>query len=93
MAESGHSKIAGMLPRLCGRIPHQDLGEGVTIILTGGHIELIFNHHSSQSLSCCWKAAGLPPLQLASTFSVDGNLVDVRVAVREVQPLLCRFLC
>ena len=81
MAKSLHSNIAGMLPGLGGRIPTQDLGERVIPIITAGHIDMIFNYCCSQSNSWCWKVAGLPPLQLTSTSSVDGNLVGVRVAV------------
>ena len=80
MLISPHSEIADLLPGLGGRIPPQDLVE-VVIIPTAGHIDMIFNHCCSQITSWCWKAAGLPPLQLASTSSVDGNLVGVRVSV------------
>ena len=76
------SKIAGLLPRLGGRIPTQDFSEDVTIIIkTTGYIENIVNDCSPQSHSWCWKLAGLPPLQLAPTSSVDCNLVGVRVSV------------
>ena len=81
MVFSPHNEISSLLPRLGGRIPPQDLGEEVknTMIIstTAGHIDMIFNYRSSQSKSWCWKAAGLhlPPLQLGSTLSEDGNLV------------------
>ena len=84
MQRSRLSEIAHLLPKLFGWIPPQDLGEVVTLrhrhILTAGHMDMIVNHRSSQFTSWCWKVAGLPPLQLASSFSVDGNLVGVRVS-------------
>ena len=78
---SPESEIPNLQPRLCGRIPTQDLSEVVEItmiiITTAGHIDTIFNHCCSQSKSWCWKAVALhlPPLQLGSTLSEDGNLV------------------
>ena len=84
MQRSRLSEIAHLLPKLFGWIPPQDLGEVVTLrhrhILTAGHMDMIVDHRSSQFTSWCWKVAGLPPLQLASSFSVDGNLVGVRVS-------------
>ena len=79
MVKSRHSKIAGLLPRLGGRIPAQDFSEKETT----SYIENIVNQCSSQVAPWCWKLAGLhlPPLQLAVTSSVSGNLVGVRVAV------------
>merc|ERR1719350_1997475 len=85
MVISPHTKTANFLPVSGGRIPPQDLGEGVTII-TASHIDMIFNHCGFQSISWCWKAASLPPLQLASTSSVDGNLSAGEVVVVSIPP-------
>ena len=66
----------------------QDLGQVDSLtIKTAGYKDMIVNHHSSQSLPCCWKVPGvhLPPLQRAPPppSKEDGNLVDVRVVVHE----------
>merc|ERR1712210_312447 len=80
MIVSPHSEIANELPGFGGRIPPQDLSEEI-IIITAGHIDMILNHCCSQLISSCWKATGLPPLQLADTSSVDGNLSAGEVAI------------
>ena len=65
MIGSPDSQVAGMLPRLGGRIPKQDLSEEVVLttifinIMTAGDIDLIVNRYSSHSLSWCWEVAGL----------------------------------
>ena len=64
----------------------QDLCQVVSLtIKTAGYKDMIVNHHSSQSLPCCWNVAGghLPPLQRAPSSSEDGNLVDARAEVHE----------
>ena len=76
MGFSPHIKIAGVVPRLSGRIPTQDLGEVVMTVPTTGYINMIVNFYSSQTSSWRWKVARLhvPPLKLAPASSVGGNL-------------------
>ena len=76
MGFSPHIKIAGVVPRLSGRIPTQDLGEVVMTVPTTGYKDMIVNDNSSMSSSWGWKVASLNlhPIQLAPISSVDSNL-------------------
>ena len=68
-------KITDLLPRVGGRIETQDFRE-FDMVITAGYIEIVVNYCSFQTSSWCWKLTSLhlPPLQLASSSTVDGNL-------------------